>query len=97
MEEGSLWKTPARWLTSFDGVIRYIESQGYECVPYAPLDAPRMPKCAVRDGLCAPNGVRLSIEYAAVAAGLAVVAAIKRDPPLSVLVDVVFDELVAVR
>ncbi|OGV67007.1 MAG: hypothetical protein A3K19_29570 [Lentisphaerae bacterium RIFOXYB12_FULL_65_16] len=70
MEEGSLWQTPGRWLTGFDGVVRYIESQGYECVPYAPLDAAGMPKRPVRDGLCAPNGVRLSIEYVAVAAGL---------------------------
>lgn len=70
MEEGSLWQTPGRWLTSFEGVVRYIESQGYECVPYAPLDAPKMPNRPVRDGLCAPNGVRLSVEYAAVAAGL---------------------------
>jgi len=70
MEEGSLWKTPGRWLTSFEGIVRYIESEGYECVPYAPLDAPKMPKRPVRDGLCAPNAVRLSVEYAAVAAGL---------------------------
>jgi len=70
MEEGSLWNTPGRWLTTFDGVVRYIESQGYECVPYAPLDAPGMPKRPVRDGLCAPNSVRLCVEYAAAAAGL---------------------------
>ena len=70
MEEGSLWSTPGRWLTDFDDVVRYIESQGYECVPYAPLDAPRMPTQAVYDGRCPPNSVRLSIEYAAVAAGL---------------------------
>lgn len=70
MEEGSLWQTPGRWLTNFDGVVRYIETQGYECVPYAPLDAPRMPRQPVREGLCAPNGVRLSVEYAAAAAGL---------------------------
>jgi len=70
MEEGSLWQTPGRWITGSDGVMRYIESQGYECVPYAPLDTPRMPRQAVRPGLCVPNGVRLSIEYAAAAAGL---------------------------
>ena len=70
MEEGSLWQTPGRWLTSFEGVVRYLESQGYECVPYAPAEAPRMPRQPVRPGLCAPNGVRLSIEYAAAAAGL---------------------------
>jgi ferredoxin len=70
MEEGSLWRTPTRWLTSFDGVVRYIESHGRECVPYAPLDAPNMPKRPVRPGQCKPNGMRLSIEYAAVAAGL---------------------------
>lgn len=70
MEEGSLWNTPSRWLTDFDGVVRYIENQGHECVPYAPVDAPNMPKRPVYEGLCAPNGVRLSIEYAAVAAGL---------------------------
>ena len=70
MEEGSLWRTPGRWLASFDGIVRHIESQGYECVPYTPLDAPRMPQRPVRTGLCRPNGVRLSIEYAAVAAGL---------------------------
>lgn len=70
MEEGSLWQTPGRWLTAFDGVVRFIESRGYECVPYAPAEAPRMPGRPVRDGQCAPNGVRLSIEYAAAAAGL---------------------------
>lgn len=70
MEEGSLWKNPARWLTSFDGVVRYIESRGFECVPYAPLDAPHMPRRPVREGLCAPNAVRPPIAYAAVAAGL---------------------------
>jgi ferredoxin len=70
MEEGSLWQTPGRWLTSFDGVIRYIESLGHECVPYAPFDAPRMPRQPVRASLCAPNGVRLSVEFAAAAAGL---------------------------
>lgn len=70
MEEGSLWQTPGRWLTSFDGVVRYIESLGFECVPYAPVDAPRMPRQPVREGLCPPNGVRLSVEYAAAAAGL---------------------------
>lgn len=70
MEEGSLWKTPGRWLTGFEGVIRMIEGEGYECVPYAPLDAPRMPRIPVREGQCAPNRVRLSVDYAAVAAGL---------------------------
>ncbi len=70
MEEASLWQTPWRWLTEFDRVVRYIESRGCECVPYAPLDAACMPRRPVRDGLCAPNGVRLSVEYAAVAAGL---------------------------
>jgi len=70
MEEGSLWQTPGRWLTSFEGVIRTLEDLGYECVPYAPMDAPQMPRVPVRPGLCAPNGVRLSIEYAAAAAGL---------------------------
>jgi ferredoxin len=70
MEEGSLWSTPGRWLTSFEGLINYIEREGYECVPYAPLDAPKMPRRPVRDGQCAPNGVRLSIDFAAVAAGL---------------------------
>ncbi|MDD5708142.1 MAG: hypothetical protein PHR35_19665 [Kiritimatiellae bacterium] len=70
MEEGSLWQNPGRWLTDFDNVVRLIEDQGYECVPYAPMDAANMPKRPVRDGLCAPNGVRLSIEHAAVAAGL---------------------------
>ncbi|MBN2450623.1 MAG: hypothetical protein JXR77_09550 [Lentisphaeria bacterium] len=70
MEEGSLWQTPGRWLTSFDGVIRVIESEGYECVPYAPADAPHMPRRPLRAGQCPPNGVRLSIDYAAAAAGL---------------------------
>jgi epoxyqueuosine reductase len=70
MEEGSLWQTPYRWLHDLDGVVRYIESEGYECVPYAPVDAPRMPKRPVREGQCAPNDFRLSIEYAATAAGL---------------------------
>lgn len=70
MEEGSLWQIPGRWLTDFDAVVRLIEEQGHECVPYSPMDAPNMPKRPVRDGLCAPNGVRLSIEHAAVAAGL---------------------------
>lgn len=70
MEEGSLWQTPGRWLTGFDGVIRYIEGLGHECVAYAPMDAPQMPRQPVRAGLCAPNGVRLSIDYAAAAAGL---------------------------
>jgi ferredoxin len=70
MEEGTLWKTPGRWLTSFEGVISVIEADGYECVPYAPLDAPNMPRQAVRSGQCAPNAIRLSVEFAAVAAGL---------------------------
>ena len=70
MEEGTLWQTPGRWLTSVDGVIRLIESLGYECVPYTPLEAPRLPRQPVRPGLCAPNAVRLSVDYAAVAAGL---------------------------
>ena len=70
MEEGSLWQTPGRWITEFDQVIRFIEAKGHECVPYSPLDAANMPKRAVRGGLCAPNSVRLSIEHAAVAAGL---------------------------
>ncbi len=70
MEEGSLWSTPARWMTGFEGLVRMIEREGYECVPYSPADAPKMPRRPVRPGLCAPNGVRLSIDYAAVAAGL---------------------------
>ena len=70
MEEGSLWKTPARWLTGLEGVVRYIESKGYECIPYTPTSAPRMPRRPVREGLCAPNGVRLSVDHAAVTAGL---------------------------
>ncbi|MFA6929280.1 MAG: hypothetical protein WCT05_03055 [Lentisphaeria bacterium] len=70
MEEGSLWGRATRWLTEFDSVVRYIEKQGYECVPYTPLDADRMPQRAVRPGLCPPNKYRISIEYAAVAAGL---------------------------
>ena len=70
MEEGSLWRTPGRWITSLDRLVRSIESLGYECVPYAPADAPRMPRRPVREGLCAPNGVRLCLEYAAAAAGL---------------------------
>jgi epoxyqueuosine reductase QueG len=70
MEEGSLWQTPGRWITTFDGLLRYLESLGHECVPYAPLDAPRMPRQPVRAGLGAPNSVRLSVEYAAAAAGL---------------------------
>lgn len=70
MEEGSLWKTPARWLTQFDGVVRFIETQGYECVPYAPVNTPRMPRRAVREGLYPPNQVRVAIDYAAAAAGL---------------------------
>ena len=70
MEEGSLWKTPGRWLTQLEGVVRYIESKGYECIPYAPVDAPRIPRRPVREGLCAPNSVRLSVDYAAVVAGL---------------------------
>lgn len=71
IEEGSLWwGSPGRWLTEFDNVIRLIESHGYECIPYTPLDALKMPNRPVREGLCRPNGVRLSVEYAAVAAGL---------------------------
>lgn len=70
MEEGTLWQTVARWHTDFDALIRFIERQGYECVPYAPLDAPHMPRHPVHNGLCAPNAVRLPLEYAAVAAGL---------------------------
>lgn len=70
MEEGSLWQTPGRWLTEFDPVVRFIESTGHECVPYSPLDAANMPRQGVRAGLRAPNAVRLSIEHAAVAAGL---------------------------
>lgn len=70
MEEGSLWSTPGRWLTGFEGLVRYLEREGYECVPYAPGDAPKMPRQPVYPGRCAPNGVRLSIDFAAVAAGL---------------------------
>ena len=70
MEEGSLWQTPGRWLTEFDAVVRAIEREGHECVPYAPLDAANMPARPVRAGACLPNGIRLSIEFAAVAAGL---------------------------
>jgi epoxyqueuosine reductase QueG len=70
MEEGSLWRTPGRWLTDLGEIVRYIESKGYECIPYAPVAAPRMPRRPVREGLCAPNSVRLSVEYAACAAGL---------------------------
>ncbi|MBT7300073.1 MAG: 4Fe-4S binding protein [Victivallales bacterium] len=70
MEEGSLWSTQPRWLTGFEGLVRCIEREGHECVPYAPVDAPRMPRRPLRDGQCAPNGVRLSIDFAAVAAGL---------------------------
>ena len=70
MEEGSLWRTTSRWLTDFDGIIRYIEREGYECIPYAPEDTANMPRRPVRKGIGAPNSVRLSVEYAAVAAGL---------------------------
>jgi len=70
MEEGSLWQTPGRWLTDFDDVVRFLERHGGECVVYAPFDGARRPQRPVREGFCAPNGVRLSPEYAAVAAGL---------------------------
>ena len=70
MEEGSLWSVAGRWLTGMDGVVRAIERLGYECVPFTPADAPRMPREPVRPGQCRPNGFRISVEYAAVAAGL---------------------------
>ena len=71
MEEGSLWVTPGRWLTQFDDLVRWIERQGCECVPYNPGEAPEnLPSRPVRAGACAPQGVRLSLEHAAVAAGL---------------------------
>ena len=70
MEEGSLWTIAGRWLTGMDDMVRAIERCGYECVPFTPVDAPRMPRGPVRPGQCRPNGLRLSVEYAAVAAGL---------------------------
>ena len=70
MEEGSLWTGVARWLTGMDGVVRAIEREGYECVPFAPVDAPKMPRRAVHSDLCRPNSYRIAVEYAAVAAGL---------------------------
>ncbi len=73
MEEGSLWSSSTRWLTEFDDAIRLIEKLGYECIPYTPLDAEQMPSRAVRPGLCPPNSWRISLEYAAVCAGLGVI------------------------
>lgn len=70
MEEGTLWKTCGRWLTDLDEAVVEIERHGHECVPYTPQDAPQMPRRPVRPGLCPPNGVRISITHAAVAAGL---------------------------
>lgn len=92
MEEGSLWRTPARLLVDLEDAVRYIEQTGYECVPYLPTPAStppgfvenvgrarpaapsteeiRMPGRPVRAGQVKPNGVRLSVEYAAVLAGL---------------------------
>ena len=71
MEEGSLWVTPGRWLTQFDDLVRWIERQGWECVPYNPSDViENIPGHPVRAGACAPQGIRLSLEHAAVAAGL---------------------------
>ena len=71
MEEGSLWVTPGRWLTQFDDLVRWIERQGWECVPYNPGDViENIPGHPVRAGACAPQGIRLSLEHAAVAAGL---------------------------
>jgi epoxyqueuosine reductase len=70
MEEGSLWTGVGRWLTGMDDAIRCIEREGYECVPFAPVDAPKMPRNATHPGQCRPNSYRIAVEYAAVAAGL---------------------------
>lgn len=70
MEEGSHWSVVGRWLTNMEDVVRIIERHGHECVPFTPMDALRMPAGEVRAGQCRPNSFRLSLEYAAVAAGL---------------------------
>jgi ferredoxin len=70
LEEGTFWINPERWLADLDEAVRRVESYGYECVPYLPLSPPRIPARPIRAGLCAPNAVRLSIEFAAVCAGL---------------------------
>lgn len=71
MEEGTQWGVPRRWITDFDRVIRWIERQGWECVPYNPVDAnENMPTRPLRPGACRPQGVRLSVEHAALTAGL---------------------------
>ena len=38
MEEGTQWTVPGRWITQFDALVRWIERQGWECVPYNPGD-----------------------------------------------------------
>ena len=73
MEEGSFERGPARWLTDLDDAVRMIEAEGFECVPYLPLDAPNMPDGPVREGQCAPQAIRPSVEFAAVAAELGVI------------------------
>ncbi|MBN1556894.1 MAG: hypothetical protein JW951_01965 [Lentisphaerae bacterium] len=73
IEEGTGWVTPNRWLTDLDHAVRWIEAQGFECVPFLPLNAPRMPRRPVRAGRCAPQAIRPSLELAAVAAGLGVI------------------------
>ncbi len=71
MEEGSLWSTPGRWITHFDTIVRWIEKQGHECVPYNPAHViENIPRHPVRSGGCQPHGIRLSLEHAAVTAGL---------------------------
>lgn len=71
MEEGTQWTVPGRWITQFDALVRWIERQGWECVPYNPGDVnENLPAQPVRPGACRPQGIRLSLEHAAVAAGL---------------------------
>jgi ferredoxin len=71
MEEGSLWAVTHRWITGMDNLVRWIEKQGHECVPYSPGDPPNMPKQVISaDAKVRPNGFKIPIEYAAVAAGL---------------------------
>lgn len=71
MEEGTQWSAPARWITDFDRLVRWIERRGWECVPYTPADVGDiLPAHAVRPEACRPQGIRLSVEHAAMAAGL---------------------------
>jgi epoxyqueuosine reductase len=70
LEEGTVWGPSSRWEYGKPvEIAAIVESEGWDCVPYAPsFDAP-MPRRAVREGSPVPNVV-IPVEYAAVAAGL---------------------------